>query len=379
LKSTVRVNQLALVPFPSKSADTELQGKHGWIAQRLDQLLQAFQTVDGESLSGLTCIRGPEGPCISVNDRNMQNLFDALDLSLNILEFRYIDYHSFQHHQDQLPMYCAAIFPNTEEIFSLSRQWFHQSWMPLSKIDSRHRTIVQLSDIRFPMRRIKEIFQALQNSSNPLRERISMVIRFLKLANFESTQKTPQICLELVGAAFEHLFEHPNIIHPELFAFKLEDLWNYPFRHFEYHPSPFKNKQLKQVTQMKTFRMAKQPSSKKTWLQAWFLEFFKLRNDLLFSNPVNPKEYAWNLTQHLRVASEVLAMTILIILSRDDQTRLPLKNEDEKRIRSVDAYIQYARSVWYSEHYPSEKQPAWLQGEALPNLWDSMPEEKQPK
>jgi len=231
-------------------------------------------------------------------------------------------------------------------------------------------------EIRFPIRRIREIFQALQNSEDSLKQRVSQAVRLLKLANLESTQIDPQICLELICTAFEHLFEHSNIIHPDNFAFKLEDLWNYPFRQFEYHPSPFKNKQLKQVTQMQTFRLAKPPSSKKSWLQAWFLEFFKYRSDLLFNNRINPKEYAWNIVQHLRVATEILPMTILIVLSKDGHTRLPLKNEDEKRIHSVDGYIQYARSIWYSDQYPSEKQPGWIQGELIPNLWDSIPEEE---
>lgn len=374
LKKALRVNQLALIPFPSKTAEAELQDKHGWIVPRMNRLLKAYQ---GGSASGLTFICGSGGPGIAVNDRDSQRLIDALDLTLNILEFRYLNYHSLDYNRNELLMHCAAIYPGREEIFSLSRQWFHESWVPLSDEITGGSKIVELQDVRFPLRRIKELFRALQNSSDSLRERIAQVIRFLKLSNLEATQSTPQICLELMGAAFEHLFEHPNIIHPELFAFKLEDLWNYPFRQFEYHPSPFKNKQLKQVMQMKTFRLAKQPGSKKTWLQAWFLEFFKLRNDLLYSNPINHKEYAWNLTQHLRVGTEILAMTLLIVLSRDDQTRLPLKNEDEQRIRRVDSFIQYARSIWYSQGYPSEKQPKWLRGETLPNLWDSLPEEKE--
>ncbi|MBN2105645.1 hypothetical protein JW835_16525 [bacterium] len=377
LQKALRVNQVTLVPFPSKDSDAELKGQNSWVSQRLKHILHSYQKVNEKPAAGLTYIRGPGGPCISVNDRHIQSLFGALDLTLNILEFRYLNYDSFQYEHDRLHMHCATIYPSSEEIFSLSRQWFHESWAPLSEAVFKKYNSITLPDIRFPLRRIKEVFRALQNSSDHLRERISLVIRILKLANLESTQATPQICLELVGAAFEHLFEHPNIIHPESFAFKLEDLWNYPFRQFEYHPSPFKNKQLKTATQMKTFRLARPPSSKKSWLQAWFLEFFKLRNDLLFVNPINPKEYAWNLTQHLRVATEILAMTIIIILSRDDQTRLPLKNEDERRIRSVDAYIQYARSIWYAANYPSVKQPDWLQGGVLPNLWDSMTEEKE--
>jgi len=379
LEKEVHINELTLIPFPSKYSKADMSGKNEWVSRRFNFLLHAYQGTQKKITPGFTYIRGPQGPCISVNNRNMQRQVDALGLTLNILGFRYLNYYSFQYDHDRLLMHCAAIHTNNEEIFSLSRQWFHESWAPLSEEFPLKHNVISLEDIRFPMRRIRELFQAVQNSSDHLRERLSLVIRFLKLANLESTQATPQICLELMGAAFEHLFEHPNIIHPELFAFKLEDLWNYPFRQFEYHPSPFKNKQLKQVTQMKTFRLAKPPSSKKSWLQAWFLEFFKLRNDLLFVNPINPKEYAWNLTQHLRVATEILALTILIILSRDDQTRLPLKNEDEKRIRSVDAFIQYARSIWYAEEYPSDKQPEWLQGDILPNLWDSLPEEKKIK
>ncbi|MFC1568901.1 hypothetical protein ACFL4L_01580 [bacterium] len=376
LEKTIRVNELTLIPFPSKASEAELEGESNWVSKRLKKILNSYQDSQGKSISEFTFIAGPEGPGISVNDRTMQNLFSAFDLTLNILKFRYLDYHSHERNNHQLLMESAVIYPDNEEIFSLSRNWFHESWTPITKVRAQNFNSEKSLDIDFPLRRIREIFQALQNSHDDLRQRISLAIRFLKLANIESTHIDPQICLELMGAAFEHLFEHPNIIHPDIFAFKLEDLWNYPFRRYEYHPSPFKNKQLKQATQMQTFRLAKQPSSKKSWLQAWFLEFFKFRNDLLFKNPANPKEYAWNLVQHLRVATEIMSMTILIILSRDSQTRLPMKNEDENRIRYVDTYIQYARSIWYSDQYPSEKKPTWVQGEVIPNLWDSLKDEE---
>ena len=269
-------------------------------------------------------------------------------------------------------MQCAAVFRERKDIYSLNRNWFHESWVHL-----RFAATDSQQNLGIPTRRIRELFQALISSTPDMRKRLNMALGFLRLSMFHTTQSFPQICLELLAAAFEHLFEHSNIQNTDVFAFKLEDLWNYSFRNFEYHPSLFKNKQLKQATQMQSFRMAKPPSSKKTWLQAWFLEFFKMRNDLMFNMPVSSKEYAWNLTQHLRIATEILPMTLLILLSRDEQTRLPLKIEDEKRIRDVDAYIQYARSIWYSEDYPSEKQPEWLRGKQLPNLWDSLPEQSE--
>lgn len=373
LESEVRINQLALLPYPSQQCEEKF-GKQAWLLQRLRTIHHACLDSDGKHVPSLTIVMGSGGPLVSTNDRQLQSLFHALDLSMNILQFRYRNYDSPEPSGLRLNMQCAALHESHENIYSLSRNWFHESWEPFmgNRLLSHHEPT---TDIDFPVRRIREIFQALQNSDELLREHISLAIQFLKLANLDLTQLRASVCLELMAAAFEHLFEHPNVEGPDIFAFKLEDLWNYPFRNYEYHPSPFKNKQLKQVTKIQSFRLVRQPGSQKSWLQAWFLEFFKLRNDLMYKSPVNTKEYAWNITQHLRVATEILPMTILIMLSRDDKTRLPLKNEDEKRIQKVDAFIQYARSLWYAESHAAVNKPDWLKGEQIPNLWDSLPDD----
>jgi hypothetical protein len=374
LEDSIQISQLSMLPFPSDACDALLDHENDWLQNRLQLLKQSYLDRTGNPVSRFTLISGPEGMGVSVQNKTVQELAYLLDLALNILNLRYSDYDTRMSGYI-LNMRCAAIFRDREEILSLNRNWFHESWVPITPVHLRFTASDSQQSLVIPVRRIRELFQALINSSPEMRKRLNMALGFLRLSMFHTTQSFPQICLELLAAAFEHLFEHSNIQNTDVFAFKLEDLWNYPFRNFEYHPSVFKNKQLKQATQIQSFRLAKPPSSKKTWLQAWFLEFFKMRNDLMFNLPVTSKEYAWNLTQHLRIATEILPMTLLILLSRDEQTRLPLKNEDEKRIRDVDAYIQYARSIWYSEDYPSEKQPEWLKGKVLPNIWDSLPEQ----
>ena len=127
------------------------------------------------------------------------------------------------------------------------------------------------------------------------------------------------------------------------------------------------------MIQNKSFRLTKAPSANKTWLQAWFLEFYKLRNDVMLGQPIIPKEYVWDITQHLRIASEILPMTIIIILNRDPNILLPLKNDDEKRIKIVDDYIQYSRKKWFGRNDFHQYGPSWLKGHLHPNLWDSIP------
>ena len=134
LEKTVRINQLALIPFPSKVSEAELEGEHHWVYKRLKVLLKSYQDLHNKSAQGFTFIAGPESPCVSVNDRGLQRLFNALELTLNILEFRYLDYQAIRRNRHQWKIQRAIIYPDNEEIFSLSRDWFHESWTPLSEL-----------------------------------------------------------------------------------------------------------------------------------------------------------------------------------------------------------------------------------------------------
>ncbi len=93
----------------------------------------------------------------------------------------------------------------------------------------------------------------------------------------------------------------------------------------------------------------------------------------MHGNPWQPEKYGWNITQHCRVASEILPMTILIMLNRDPAISLPLTVEEKNRIKKVDLYIKYAQKPWFSGDKLHVDRPSWLKGGLHPALWDSIP------
>lgn len=376
LQKIVHIDEISLIPYPlsEKMKDLELPD---WIKEQLNKLNSSYLNRKCKPLSTITLLSGPTGPIIQTQDQYILKLFERLELTLILIHFRYRDYDTGGHTGLQFLPHKAEIKKGRKEIFLFYRSWFNDLWITPS-LGMDKITIpwpVQLFSSRFdlPLRRIKEIFRSLAGESVPLIRRIHLPMHFLKIACSDYQAIKPENSISILAQAFEYLFNRPNLSGDIAMAFELEDLWNIKTRIQLHHPIPFKNKQLKEIIENRSFRLTKRPTANKTWLQAWFLEFFNLRNDVLSGSNIKIKEYTWNITQHLRIASEILPMTILIMLNRDPSVRLPLKIEDETRIKNVDHYLQYAKELWFTSNDFLSEGPKWLEGQIHPKLWDSIP------
>jgi hypothetical protein len=376
INKMIKLNEVSLIPYSKKDA-SNIQNMPKWIINRINVLSATYLNRKGKPLSYLTILAGPAGPIVESHDQHTPALFDKLELAFILSKSRYRDYDTGGHTGLQFSFHKAEIEKNKQRGFIVYRSWFKELWITTS-IGQDKITIpwpVQLfsSGFHLPIRRVKEIFQSLQVNNAAIIQQIELPVRFLRLVCSDIPEIHPYISINALADAFEYLFNRHNILGRTAFSFKLEDVWNYKSRIRHYHPSPFKNKQLKELIKNKSFRLVKTPSTRKTWLQAWILEFFKLRNAILLCNPLKSKDYYWSITQHLRIASEILPMTILIMLNRDPSVLLPLKIEDEKRIKNVDLYIQYAKEDWFTSDTHQTDGPKWLKGQMHPKLWDSIP------
>ena len=79
------------------------------------------------------------------------------------------------------------------------------------------------------------------------------------------------------------------------FSFILNYLWEFGYRNYLHCSQPFESKQIKSVTkQIKKAKVTNpsidyslleiQLNEKKTWLQTWFLDFYKLHSSFSYQN-----------------------------------------------------------------------------------------------
>ena len=372
IEKPIRLQQIALYPWPSKSTKELLENDSEWDTSILENIIERFRDPSGKPVESLGIVFIKSSPWIHENNHEAHRLIELFHIALRLLHYRYYDYTFQENRYMRYQMFRFQYEPSGTGSFSY-QNWFQPSRQEIPDSISMPDGL-RMNSINFPVRRIREVLQSIENANSVVIHRIRLVLNILDIISLQSSQKDLALSLHLMCDAISHLFGGDCVLSDDVLAFQIEDLWTFPFREYEYHPSIFKNKQIKQVTKVQSFRVVKQPSSKKSWLQAWLLELYRLKNEMSIGNTIHPKEYAWTIVQHLRIATEIVPLTILIMLSKDPESLLPLKNEDEKRIKNVDAYIQYAKAVWYNEGYPHPDQPEWLLGGTQPNLWDSIPE-----
>jgi len=390
LRETITLDTVHLVPYPIQN-NAYVPDWPRWVFDQIKALISTYLNRNGQPLSSFTVIEGPNGPLVLPDDTQTPILYGKLELSLNLMRFIYRDYDTGGHTGLQLSSHKAEIEKGRNEGCISYRSWFNSSWItsPLSYDQIKTSWPIQLLNSEFDLLRnrigrISEIFKSIQILNAPVIERIRHPLDLLQIACSDSSTIKPYISVSLLAAAFEHLFNPYKLRGNNAFSFILNYLWGFGYRNYLYCSQPFESKQIKSVTEQIKKAKVTNPSidyslleiplnEKKTWLQTWFLDFHKLRNDFLHGNPWQPGKYGWSITQHCRVASEILPMTILIMLNRSPAISLPLTVEEKNRINKVDLYVKYAQKPWFTGDNLHVDRPSWLKGGLHPALWDSIP------